>query len=163
MNEKSSHLNIQTPVIILAFLLFAGCVVSVILSGAGVYKRLVAADGSAYSVRTAQQYIKTKVRTAVSPENISVAEIGGDTALCFSESIDGREYRTYIYSCDGGMRELFTSVDAGLPTEGDLAFGEFLMDMESLNFSLDSGLLTVNLSLSDSGGSRFFLNLGVTP
>lgn len=73
------------------------------------------------NLRTAAAYITTKFHQHDSPQNTSVVEFQGMPALCFTDSIDGIPYHTYIYLQDQTLKELFTaeaslaSVDMGTP------------------------------------------------
>ena len=89
---------------LLLFGIFAASILSVLLTGAGVYSRLTQRDQNAYDRRTSVQYLATKVRQASSGAQVSVGTFGEGDALLLSEEIDGEPYLTRIYCCDGWLR-----------------------------------------------------------
>ena len=94
--------------VLLLFCVFAVCVLSVLLTGAGAYRRLTERDRVSYDRRTAAQYIAEKVRQADTWDDVSVEEIDGET------------YLTRIYYHDGYIRELFCAADAEMePGDGE--------------------------------------------
>lgn len=157
---NDSKKNIQTPVTILVFLLFAFCVVSVILSGAGVYKRVVSSDNDAFARRTAEQYIKTKIRSAVSPDSVCLTQSESGNVLCLRETINGKAYATYIGCSGGQMRELFTAETEGILSDEQLLSGEPLLEMESITFEKSGNLLTVSYQLPGKESRTFSVSAG---
>lgn len=135
----------------------AACLLMVLLTGAGGYRRLTERDRAAYDRRTAVQYVATKVRQADTAAGVALTEFGGTPALCLTETIEGAAYETWIYYYDGYLRELFTAEDAGLAPED----GEKILASDGLTLSLTDGLLrfetageTLRLSLrSGEGGT----------
>lgn len=121
---------------LVVFAVFAVCVLVVLLTGAKVYQNLVRSGGESYAARTAVQYIATRVRQA---ENVCVEDFDGCDALVLREEIDGECYVTRVYCHEGHIRELFSPEDAALSPED----GEPVLEAESLSFSLEDGLLTV--------------------
>lgn len=115
---------------LLLLCVFAACVLSVLLTGAGTYRRLTERDRTSYDSRTAAQYLATKVRQADRQGAVSVRDFEGRDALVLTEEIDGEWYETRIYYCDGYLRELFTASDSDLaPEDGEkiLPAGGFLV------------------------------------
>ena len=106
--------------VLLLFCVFAVCVLSVLLTGAGAYRRLTERDRVSYYRRTAAQYIAEKVRQADTWNDVSVEDFGGRDALVLAEEIDGETYLTRIYYHDGYIRELFCAADAEMePGDGE--------------------------------------------
>ncbi len=137
---------------LLLFGIFAACVLTVLLTGAGAYQRLTARDQASYERQTCAQYIATRVRQADSLGSLSVGQLGGVPALCLTDK-DG--YVTYVYCCGGYLMELYTSPDAGLTPED----GEKLMEAADLALSLEDGLLEVALTGPDGMEQRLCLSL----
>ena len=108
---------------LLVFAVLAFCVMLVLLSGADVYQRLTEEGESQYQRRTAAQYITTRVRQA---ESVRVEDFGGEKALVFPETVNGRVYLTRVYCYDGYLRELF-SVNGYDP---GAEFGEKILPVE---------------------------------
>ncbi len=127
---------------LLLFGVFAACVLMVLLSGAGAYKRLVDRDDAAYNSRTCTQYIAARVRQADREGGVSVEEFGGAPALALTE---GNGYLTRVYWREGYLMELYTSADAELAPED----GEKLLAADRLGLSMREGLLTVEITVGN--------------
>lgn len=77
-------------------------------------------------------------------------------ALCFTDTVDGGTYETYLYYYDGYLRELFAAADAGLSPQD----GEKILKSAGLTMALADGLLHIEtadteltLSLRSGGGA----------
>lgn len=68
MKRGTSQHHMDGLIALLLFGVFAACVLAVLLTGAGAYRRLVGRDRAAYERRTCVQYIATRcvrrIRTA---------------------------------------------------------------------------------------------------
>ena len=124
---KKNPFKITDLLALTVFAAFAVCVLVVLLSGARVYKTLVQRGEDSFRLRTATQYVATRVRQA---EDVTVADFDGYEALHIREEIDGAVYVTRIYCCDGYLRELFCAQSAELSPED----GEKIMEAESMSF-----------------------------
>lgn len=120
---------------------FAAGILSVLLTGVGVYKRLNERDSQAYNSRTCIQYIATKVRQAPAPDAVVVSEFGEGDCLRIREQINGEEYWTQIYCFDGWLMELFAATGAGLAPEN----GEKILQVRNLELSWNGAMLQVDL------------------
>lgn len=74
---------------LLLLLVFAVCVLSVLLTGADTYQTLTRRDQDSYDRRTAAQYLATRVRQADRADGVAVADFQGCDALELTETIDG--------------------------------------------------------------------------
>ena len=138
---------------LLLFCVFAACILSVLLTGADVYRRLNARDQEAYGRRTSTQYIATKVRQAAGA--VSVAPFGDGDALFLKEDIDGASYITRVYCHDGWLRELFASADEAFDPQD----GEKILEAQSLELQLADGLLSVRIVDENGSGTGLTLSL----
>lgn len=138
-DNKSKH-YIDALAGILTFVIFAGCILSVLFGGAGVYKRLVARDTDAYLQRSCTQYVAMKLRQAQSAESVSIVPFGQGEALRIAETISDREYATYIYCYDGFLRELFAAANESFTPEA----GEKLLKCPSMSLAMNDGLVTAS-------------------
>ena len=152
--------------VLLLFCVFAVCVLSVLLTGAGAYRRLTERDRVSYDRRTAAQYIAEKVRQADTWNDVSVEDFGGRDALVLAEEIDGEWYETLIYYYDGYLRELFTSASGEMLPED----GEKIMEANSFLAYADEpeeGQLSLRIQTSDGTWEELTLCLrsgkGATP
>ena len=130
MKQRTVKHNIDGLAALLLFGIFAACVLSVLLSGAGAYRRLTQRDLTAYDRRTGLQYIAARVRQA-------------------------EGYFTWVYYYDGYIAELYSSGDDGLA----LADGDPVIAVQSLDFSLEDGLLTVNMEDAQGQADVLLLSL----
>ena len=161
MKKSTKKTGFETPVILLAVVLFAFCVLSVILAGAGVYKRVTADDGIAYSDRTAEQYIRTRLRTAKNPSAVQLEDLDGYRVLCLQESIDNTEYLTCLYLYKGYMREVLlpASEDGSLPAFSPAA-GEKLLELEALDFVEGDGYFEISFRAPGGTNRVFYVSVG---
>ena len=121
---KGKKIQMDAPVVLLVFSLFAACVLMVLLTGADAYQRLA-----------------TKVRQGDGQGQIWVdtfAEEEGPQCLFLEE--DG--YLTQIYCYDGWLRELYAQPDSGLEPQD----GEQVLEVQDLELSLEDGLLTLTVT-----------------
>lgn len=168
MRQGKRH-SIEGLLALLLFGVFAGCVLSVLLTGAGAYRRLTQRDQAAYARRTAVQYLATKVRQTDAEGMLLVADfdgalpangagtgsLWGDT-LFLEEVIDGTSYYTRVYCHDGYLRELFAAADAEMAP----ADGEKILEVQELHFTrAPGGPLTAELTHTDGAVERVVLAL----
>lgn len=153
MKRERGQGNISGLAALMVFGVFALCILLVLLTGADRYQRLNLRDQSAYSHRTAVQYVATRVRQADKAGALSVGQLGGADALFIAEEYDGVSYVTCVYCYEGTLRELFTFADEPLAPED----GEILLPLQGLELELDGQLLTARLT--DETGEMQHLNL----
>ena len=147
---RSKH-HTDGLVTLLLFGVFAACVLSVLLTGAKVYRDITAGNRREYSRRTCAQYIVTKVRQAPSGGGVDVS----DNAINLRETIDGEDYVTSIYCHDGWLWEIFTFDGWDFDPED----GEKLIEAREMTPSLEDGLLTVDLVDANGESTHLVLTL----
>ena len=148
MKKRTRTNSISGLAALAVFCVFAVGLLSVLLGGADVYRRLTQRDREAYDSRTCMQFVATKVRQASAPGCVVLSEFGDGPALVISEEHDGSAYWTRVYCHDGWLMELFTSAGADFAPED----GEKILEIRSLDFRLESGLLTVYIT--DGSGTE---------
>ncbi len=138
---------------------FAVCILSVLLTGADDYGKLVARDSAAFSRRTAAQYLATKIRQADAAGAVRVgdfetglpkegaASAEGDT-LYLTETVNGAAYCTRVYCQGGYLREQFSEADAPLAPED----GEKILEAERLHLTREKGDGPISVELTDADG-----------
>lgn len=136
----------DTVMTLVAFGLFAACIIAVLLAGAGVYNRIVAADTEAFNARTSCRYIATKIRSAAA-DDVSACLTDAGSTLRISEDIEGRSFVTYVYCRDGWLMELFSPAEAEFMPEA----GEKLLPVRKADFECGEG--TVRIELADEEGA----------
>ncbi len=141
MRKWSSKLHMNSLLALLLFAVFAVSILSVLATGAGIYKRLVERDDAAYTWRTAERYISAKVRQCASAEGVCVENFGDGDALTLREEIGGAVFLTRIYCSEGYLRELFSMEGSPMTPED----GEKILPMAALEAQCFNGLLTLHL------------------
>ena len=138
MKKKVTQHHMSGLLMLLLFGVFAVCVLAVLLTGARAYRGLTQRDQAAFDRRTCVQYIATRVRQGDVVGSVTVEPFGDTTALALAQ--DGGLI-TWLYWYDGYLMELYTFADAELsPMDGDQ-----IMPLESLELSLEDGLLTAEI------------------
>ena len=160
MKKNGIRHSIDALAALLLFGVFAVCILAVLLTGAKAYRRLTLRDQQAYERNTCLQYIATKVRQSDRLGEILVEDFEGSDALVLAA---GQDYSTWIYCRDGWLMELYCYAAERLAPEE----GRPLMELEDLSFTLEDGVLTVDLTTPQGGTQRLLLSLrsgeGETP
>lgn len=144
---KKNVSNITELPALIVFTVFAVCVLMVLLYGAHSYKGMAARGEESFRLRTARQYVATRVRQA---ETVTAEDFSGCDALTIREQTGGTGYITRVYLYDGYIRELYCAESAALSPQD----GEKIIRAEDLRFSIEDDLLAVQLD-----GSGFYLQL----
>lgn len=152
MKKQHTQQHIDAFAALLLFGIFAACVLAILLTGAGAYRRLTERDQVSYERRTCVQYIVTRVHQSDSMDQVSVEQFGGVPAL---KLLDENGYVTRVYCYDGWLMELYTSVDADL----EPADGEQLLKADGLELSMDGNLLDITVTQPDGTQENFCLSL----
>ena len=157
MNDnKTRSASMIAALIVLA--LFAVGILSVLLGGAGAYRRLTARDQQAYEDRTCSQYLATKLRQASCADAVEVLPFGDTDALRITQILEGEVYETRIYCHDGWLMELFSMSEGDFSPED----GERLVQAMAMELQLEDGLLSVRIVDAFGGESclKFALRSG---
>ncbi len=155
MKNRFTRSHMGNVFALLLLCVFAVGILSVLVTGAGVYRRLVERDEASYEKRTAERYVSVKVQKATDPESISIEDFGGVSALAFTEEIDGVAYWTRIYCYEGYLRELFCAVESDL-TPAD---GEKILPMKAFFGEKTGNLLRLRLFDVRGGEAELMLAL----
>ena len=157
--EKNHVTELLFSIALLCVFLIAG--VLVIMTGAGVYQRALQNSGQNYNMQTSVSYIIEKIRQGDRDGGISLGEISdGIPALMISSQYQDSSYTTYIYVCDGEMRELF--VRDGV--SADASDGTTLLEAASLELEeMDDGLLRITISDAEGNTSSVLIHPSSEP
>lgn len=150
---KSKH-YIDGLLTLLLFGVFAVSILSVLLTGADVYRRLTRRDQDSYNSRTCAQYMAVKARQASGAGAVTVAAFGGCDALVLSQEIEGEVYLTRVYCYDGWLRELFSAREDRFSPED----GEKVLQLQGLELKLEDGLLSVVMTQTNGSEATLFLS-----
>lgn len=147
MKNKTKGIDVSSVAPFFLFAIFAICVVSVLFTGAGLYRQQIQRDQNGYNERTVSQYITTRIRQGDKLNSFFIGDLQSKTpaesgnTFFYRESINGVDYYTCIYCCEGYLYELFTAADAEL----DPSAGERIAKLQSLSFSSDGRILNVSI------------------
>lgn len=155
MMKRPTKQHMSGLLALLLFALFAVCILSVLMTGAGVYRRVAERDDSSYTQRTAAQYVATKVRQADSPGSVVVEDFHGTQVLTLRQELGGVALLTQVYCYDGYLRELYHLEGSGLSP----ADGEKVLPMKDMTVELTDGLLFVQLTDADGQQQKLVLSL----
>lgn len=155
MKKEQNVKKITDLMALVVFAVFAVCVLLVLLTGAKVYRELTDRGAGDHDRRVTAQYVATRVRQADRAGSVSVEEFGGLSALVLREEIGGEGYLTRVYCFEGYLRELFTAEGGNFAPED----GEKLLAAEDIAFSLNGGLLSACITLSDGSTQELMLFL----
>lgn len=148
MRKNTGKSSISALAALSVFALFTACVLCVLLSGAGVYRRLVNGGQEHYARRTCTQYIAARVQQCESAAHLRTEHFGAGDALVISEEIGGEVYLTRVYCHEGWLMELFAHAE-GEFAPGD---GEKLLPAQGMSCEVNSGLLEV--TVADAAGAQ---------
>lgn len=153
MNNKSLH-SMDTVFVLILFAVFVIAALFISASGALSYKKAVDQMETRFNRQTCISYITAKIRANNETEKISIGELNGINALCITDNFGGEEYVTYIYQCDGMVREMFCSAEISLEPNT----GSALTEAKSLEFSRDGNMFTVTLTDNNDIVTTVYVN-----
>ncbi len=155
MKSFNKERSLSALAALLTFALFAIGILSVLLGGANVYKRLTQRDTRSYDSRTCAQYIATKLRQAPAPGAVAVAPFGDGDGLFITETIGDSDYLTRVYCHNGWLMELFTVANGEFAPED----GEKILPLRSLSLTCDGSLVCVRLTDLDNTSQLLTLHI----
>ncbi len=142
MSSRISTLYISAGLLLVAA--FAAAMLLTLSSGARVYRQVDQSAESQYGERAAMSYVAAKLRANDLAGAVALGQIDGCQALVLTRTLDGADYSTYIYCFDGSLRELLCPAGE----KHSAGEGEQVLELDSLTFTLDNGLLTAECSLN---------------
>lgn len=150
MREQVGKQHMTTLAALILFGIFAVSVLSVLLAGAGAYRRLTARDQAGFERRTLGEYLTARVRQADVWDRVTVEDFSGAPALRLADE-DG--YVTWVYVWDGWLMELYTSEESELGPEA----GSRLIEAHSLELKWEEDLLEIKVSGGDGSEEQLYL------
>ena len=153
MKDRFRKTDFGGLLVLLLFAVFSVCILSLLLTGANVYQKIVQRDQEAFDRRTAVQYLEMRVHQSDRIGSIHPGSFDGELSeegdtLLLTEDIGGLVLVTRIYCLDGHLRELYGISDAELSPEA----GEEVAEAQSVSFSLKGKRLRI--SLTDENGEN---------
>lgn len=155
MNNKIKKLDIGSIAPFVLFAIFSICIVSVLLTGASLYRKQNVRDNAGYERRTVAQYIATKVRQSDLDGSYFVGDFykkspsSEGNSLFLYEDIEGELYYTCIYCYNGYLYELFAEAENNFEPRD----GEPIVEVGALKFKNSEGMITTEITYKD-GSSR---------
>lgn len=137
---KKRKASTSKIIVSLLFLIYAICIMIVLITGANVYKKIHDRDTAAYNSRIINQYIVTHIRQS---NSLTIEDFGEGQALVLQDHKEG--YITKIYSYEGYLMELFTSVESTLPASA----GTRIAESDTFSINLESNLLRISTDESE--------------
>lgn len=140
--NKSLSDTISTVGSMLLFLLFAGCLLLMIVVAAGTYSRISTNFDKTFGSSASLRYISNKIKSA---ESVRVAEDGTALYLIDGEILDVIFFRNnYLY-------ELSVAAD----TEPVLNGGDRIFELGDMNVSEQGNILKITVTLNGEQNSTF--------
>ena len=126
---------------------FGATLLTSLVTGAGVYRRVEDRVEESAETRVSLSYITAKLHSCDQAGMVEAGGFGGGGAVFLYEEIDGLVYETILYVYDGSLREMLCEKGWELPPE----FGEAVSPARALNVTEPQrGLL--RLELTEPGG-----------
>ncbi len=155
LEGKRSHV-IDTLFVLCLLFLFIISAITVIIIGAGVYKKNVSAMSGNYSHRIACAYISEKIRQSDVKGRIFTEKLFGQTTLVIQDEVDGVLYNTYIYNHDGYLRELYARSDL---KELFPQSGQKILEISSFDITeLNESCFKIQVTLDDGTVEDFLIS-----
>lgn len=150
---KERKHSIEDLFILVTFLVYAVALLMFASLGASVYRNVTSQMQQHQIQRTAESYLREKIRQHDRKGAIQIGEVEGQQALQITEQIEGKEYVTYIYADDGMLKELFISAEK----EPRLQDGTGLLELKDMTLEVaEDGCLQIGLQM-DNGKEHSFL------
>ncbi len=143
------------------FTVFALCIITVLITGAKIYKSFTARDQLSYDHRTVSRYLTTRIHQSDAQDTYFVGDFSdatpkaeGDT-FYFCEYFEGKVYYTRIYCHEGFLYELFSVSDEPF----DPADGERILAVDDLRFFVKGNIVTVEVKYVDGEQQTLYVNM----
>ena len=146
MNTKDNNRSSGLLTLML-FLVFAVCIVSVLLGATGIYERLSLRGAEAEDRRVTAMFVAQKIRQNDVRGNVRLEELEGRDALVITEELAAGRFCTWIYCHEGWLHEILLA-ESAVPRPGD---GERLIEAQAMELELNDALLSIELT--DSRGN----------
>lgn len=151
---KERKHSIEDLFILVTFLVYAIALLMFASLGASVYRNVTSQMQQHQIRRTAESYLREKIRQHDRKGAIRIGEVEGQQALQITEQIEEKVYVTYIYTDNGMLKELFISAEK----EPRLQDGTGLLELNNLTLEEEEdGYLKIRLEMNDGKERRFLV------
>lgn len=156
MLEKQQRHIIDIFFVIALFCLFALSAIFLISIGADIYGKTVTNMEDNFNTRTALAYVTEKVRQSDKNGQISVGQLGELPALVITDASTGSTYQTYLYACEGHLKELMCKSDLILGPEA----GQDILSITDFTLApVNDHLLKCTISLSPQESYVLYISI----
>lgn len=130
-----------------------------LLFSAQAYRTAVAGNQENNNLYTASAYITAKFRQHDSAQTIFTDTLDGETAFCMTDTVNDKQYITYIYLKDQHLKELFTAADNTPSSE----MGTDIASLRTFQVQQEAdGFYRITLEDTSGNKSRLLLHSGFT-
>lgn len=148
---KEQKHSIEVVFTMVTFLMYAMALLMFVSLGATVYRSVTQQMELHQTQRTAENYLREKVRQNDRTGAVSIGEIEGEPALQIRQNMGEKEYVTYIFAEGGSLKELLVSAEK----DAKASDGTVLLSMEAVSFAEEQGCLTVTLQMDENHSHTF--------
>ena len=156
MKQKDNSHSVQSFSLILLFFLFVLLMLMTLIASASVYQSSVRKQDVNNQLFTASNYLTTRFRQHSDPELISTVELQGLEALCFTDTMNGTVYHTFLYLQGGELKELFTAENSAASPD----MGTVIARLDDFSFTEEDGQYTFLLKDEDGNEVHTVLHAG---
>ena len=145
MKRRGGYSLIELVLVMMLLIIVAVSVFLLTNAGSSAYARLSENRGVSSDLRIALSYIDVRIKKSDGIGQVSVcpAPFGGGQALLLSQTIEERDYETYLYVDQGSLKELI--IEKGRAVTPDMASDLAKIDEMRIHRETDH-LLTVTLA-----------------
>ncbi len=145
MFKDKHRFKIDSVAVFMLGAIFLFLSIGLVVFGGSIYHNIVETSNQNDQSRVALAYFSNQVRRADLADSLEIGQLYDTEALLLKQNYDGYQYITYLYCYEGKLYEQF--VEQGYEVEPN--FGTAIMDMQSLAFNLENGLLSIDFKFED--------------
>ena len=156
--ENRSGFRINDIFPILLFLAFTLAALGTVMVSVQIYQKILRQSDGSYDMETAVAYVTEKFRGHDENGSIEASSFMGHDAIMMTNKVLDETYVTYIYACDGYLRELYVA-ESELPS-CNADSGNKILEMSDFSVIQSSESL-IKLVFKDMSGSTMDTYLSV--
>jgi len=152
MREKEKKHIVDILFVIALFGIFVISAIALISIGAGIYSKNMNNMTKNFNSRTAVAYVIEKVRQADSKDSLRLCHFEDIPAISISNTINSKEYITYIYQYENELKELTVRSDVPLSPQS----GQMIIEIEDFQISsVNNNLVDCKMTMPDGESYDF--------
>lgn len=158
MRQQQHHI-VDILFVLALFGVFTVCILALVTMGADVYRNTVRSSEENYESRTASAYLVQKIRQNDTEGAVQVGQLENTDAIILSQTIEGKEYLTYLYYNNGFLKELLVQKGTNL-VGNPLEAGQNIMPLKDMSVENSfSRILSINLTLNSGEVKKLLVSL----